>query len=265
MIMTTLPKILVAPTGARRGKSAHPALPITIDEIVETCRACAAAGAGGVHAHIRADDGSHSLDLERYRTLVERLEQEFPGWFVQVTSEAAGRYDAADQRTLIRALKPKAVTAAIRELVPDAEAEPEARALYHWASDNGVAIQHICFDRKDMDRLIGFIEDGTIPGRSHQVQLVLGSYDGSKVSRPEDIEPFIQPMLALKETQAFDWMLCAFGREETDCLLRTLELGGKARIGFENSLWNRDGRVARDNAERVSELVSLAQASGIDI
>ena len=115
--MIALPKILVAPTGARRGKSDHPALPVTIEEIVDSCRACAAAGAGGVHAHIRADDGSHSLDLERYRTLVARLEDVFPGWFVQVTSEAAGRYDAADQRTLIRSLKPKAVTAAIRELV----------------------------------------------------------------------------------------------------------------------------------------------------
>ncbi|WP_306145752.1 3-keto-5-aminohexanoate cleavage protein [Roseibium sp. MMSF_3412] len=263
--MTALPKILVAPTGARRGKSDHPALPVTIEEIIETCRACASAGAGGVHAHIRADDGSHSLDLERYRTLVARLEENFPGWFVQVTSEAAGRYDAAEQRTLIRSLKPKAVTAAIRELVPDAAAEPDAKVLYHWARDNDVTIQHICFDLKDMERLIGFIRDGTIPGSSHQVQLVLGSYDGSKVSRPEDIEPFIEPMLALGQTQNFDWMLCAFGREETDCLLRTLELGGKARIGFENSLWNRDGSVARDNAERVEELVSLARASGLKV
>lgn len=263
--MTALPKILVAPTGARRGKSDHRALPVTTEEIVETCRACAMAGAGGVHAHIRADDGSHSLDLEHYRTLVARLEDVFPGWFVQVTSEAAGRYDAADQRALIRSLKPKAVTAAIRELVPDAAAKAEAKSLYHWARDNNVTIQHICFDDTDMKRLINFIEDGTIPGRSHQVQLVLGSYDGSKVSRPEDIEPFIEPMLALKDTQDFDWMLCAFGREETDCLLRTLELGGKARIGFENSLWNRDGSVARDNAERVEELVTLARSSGLDI
>lgn len=263
--MTALPKVLVAPTGARRGKSDHPALPVTIEEIVDTCLACAAAGADGVHAHVRADDGSHSLDRERYKTLVARLENELPGWFVQVTSEAAGRYNAADQRTLIRSLRPNSVTAAIRELVPDAAAEAEAKSLYHWARDNDVTIQHICFDETDMNRLIGFIKDGTIPGRSHQVQLVLGSYDGSKVSRPEDIEAFIEPMLALKETQDFDWMLCAFGREETDCLLRTLELGGKARIGFENSLWHRDGSVARDNAERVEELVGLARASGVDI
>ena len=263
--MTALPKILVAPTGARRTKSAHPALPVTHREIVDTCRECAAAGAGGVHAHIRSDDGSHSLDLERYRTLVARLEEEFPGWFVQVTSEAAGRYDAADQLTLIRSLRPRGVTVAIRELVPDSDALPEARALYHWARDNGGTIQHICFDENDMQRLIGLIGDGTVPGRSHQVQLVLGSYDGSKVSRPEDIEPFIEPMRALEATQDFDWMLCAFGKQETDCLLRTLELGGKARIGFENSLWNRDGSVARDNAERVEELVTLARASGFDI
>ena len=263
--MTALPKILVAPTGARRDKSSHPALPITIEEIVDTCRSCAAAGAGGVHAHIRADDRTHSLDIAQYRKLIARLEEDFPGWFIQVTSEAAGRYGPADQRTLVRSLRPGSVTIAIRELVPEEEAVPEARALYHWAQDNGVKIQHICFDQTDLSRLIGFIENGTVPGRSHQVQLVLGSYDGSKVSRLEDIEPFIAPMLALKETQAFDWMLCAFGKEETDCLLRALELGGKARIGFENSLWNRDGSVARDNAERVAELVSLARSSGLEI
>ncbi|WP_375214420.1 3-keto-5-aminohexanoate cleavage protein, partial [Aquabacterium sp.] len=37
-----LPRLMVAPTGARRGKGDHPALPVTDDEIVETWRACAA-------------------------------------------------------------------------------------------------------------------------------------------------------------------------------------------------------------------------------
>lgn len=54
-----------------------------------------------------------------------------------------------------------------------------------------------------------------------------------------------------------DWGLCAFGSNETDCLIEAIHRGGKARIGFENSLWNRDGSVAADNAERVRELKGL--------
>jgi uncharacterized protein (DUF849 family) len=51
-----------------------------------------------------------------------------------------------------------------------------------------------------------------------------------------------------------DWGLCAFGPEETDCLVEAAKLGGKARVGFENSLWNADGKVAVDNAARVREV-----------
>jgi uncharacterized protein (DUF849 family) len=45
--MTPLPKIMVAPNGARRTKADHPAVPMTIAEIVETARQCYAEGAGG--------------------------------------------------------------------------------------------------------------------------------------------------------------------------------------------------------------------------
>ncbi|WP_029064918.1 3-keto-5-aminohexanoate cleavage protein [Labrenzia sp. DG1229] len=261
--MIELPKILVAPNGARRDKSAHPALPMSVEELVETCRQCAAAGAGGVHAHVRNDAGLHSLDAGRYREVIARIAEELPGWFVQITSETAGLFDARDQQELIRMMRPRSISVAIREFVPNEEILPEARRTYHWARDHNVAIQHICYSEAELNQLIGFIDDGTVPGTAHQVQLVLGSYDGGRSSRPEDIEALIKPMRDLEEQQSFDWMLCAFGPEETDCLLRALELGGKARIGFENSLWNRDGSLAKDNAERVSEIVRLAGRSSL--
>ena len=38
--------------------------------------------------------------------------------------------------------------------------------------------------------------------------------------------------------------------------------GGKTRIGFENSLYNRDGSLADSNAQRVRELVSALREAG---
>ena len=43
-----LPKLMVAPNGARPMKKDHPAVHVTISETVETAKACFDAGAGGI-------------------------------------------------------------------------------------------------------------------------------------------------------------------------------------------------------------------------
>ena len=247
-----LPPIMVAPNGARRGRADHPALPVTDDQLIETARACAQAGANGLHAHIRDADEGHLLDAGRYRDLTDRLTEAVPDMYLQVTSEAAGRYDAATQQRMIRTLKPAHVSVALREMVPHADAWPEAEEFYAWAYGNGVEIQHITYSLAELDQFIQAAESGRIPGDHHLLQLVLGTYDGSQLSRPCDIHPLVARMNA--SDHSFDWMLCAFGPEETDCLVEAARLGGKARVGFENSLWNADGSIATDNAERVREV-----------
>ena len=87
-----LPRLMVAPNGARRGKSDHPALPITLDELVTTAVSCHAAGADGLHLHIRDAEGKHSLDVGHYREAMAAVKQAAPNMFVQVTSEAAGLF-----------------------------------------------------------------------------------------------------------------------------------------------------------------------------
>lgn len=245
---------MVAPNGARRMRKDHRALPLSDDALIATARACFDAGADGLHAHIRDNEGQHLLDVGRYRAIVARLSEEVPDMYVQVTSEAAGRYDAPTQRQVMRDLKPKYVSVALREMVPTPAGWHEARAFYDWAAEQGVGIQHIVYSLPELDRLIRACESDHIPGSHHLVQLVLGTYDGTQISEPSVIEHFVSRMQASPMT--YDWMLCAFGREETECLVKAIELGGKMRVGFENSLWNADGSVAKDNAERVREVKS---------
>ena len=57
-------------------------------------------------------------------------------------------------------------------------------------------------------------------------------------------------------------MTCAFGRGEMACLERTIELGGHARVGFENAIVDATGRIAKDNAERVALVRQLARKHG---
>ena len=58
----TLPNLMVAPNGARRTKSDHPAIPVTLEETVETTKRCHAAGAEAIHFHLRDDAQQHILE-----------------------------------------------------------------------------------------------------------------------------------------------------------------------------------------------------------
>ena len=87
--------------------------------------------------------------------------------------------------------------------------------------------------------------------------LSLAATTEGQVSAPEDLLLFVaakQTLEAQLQTTT-DWACCAFGARETDCLLKAESLGGKVRIGFENNMLNTDGSLARDNAERVSDLI----------
>lgn len=256
--MTPLPRLMVAPNGARRGKADHPALPITDDELIETARACQVAGADGIHMHIRDDAGKHLLDAGRYQALLDRMGDEVPGLYMQVTSEAAGLYDTDQQQEMMRQLRPAYISIGLREMVRSPEDWPQAQDFYNWAADSGVEIQHILYAPAEVETFVDALNAGHIPGQAQSVLFVQGTYaNGPKDAVP--LEEFLAP-LAGADGISFDWMLCAFGVTETASLVRAAELGGKARVGFENSLWNADGSVAQDNAARVREVDAAIRA-----
>ena len=251
--MARLPRVMVALNGARRTKAEHPGLPITVDEIVSEAKACLEAGATGIHAHVRDDDGRHSLDPGRYRELLSALRRETPQMRVQITTESAGVYSPADQRALLRQLRPRAASVAIREMLADGDG-PAARDCYHGAAEAGAEIQHILYDNNDLLLLKSAVGKGTVPASGLRTLLVLGRYDLQSPARLGDLAPRRELLAA--ELPAADHAVCAFGPAETEILWTVLRCGGKIRVGFENNLHMRDGRLAPDNAARVREVLS---------
>ena len=108
--------LMVAPNGARKTKVDHPFLPVTSPELVQTALACWQAGAQGLHAHIRNTDQSHLLDAGRYRELLALLKETVPDLEIQVTTEAAGTYQAPEQRQLVLDLRPEWISLSVREM-----------------------------------------------------------------------------------------------------------------------------------------------------
>ena len=84
--------------------------------------------------------------------------------------------------------------------------------------------------------------------------LVIGHYSG-KVSNPENIPLFLEK---LKEHNInADWAVCAFAKEELSCLKTAIKLGGKIRVGFENSILMPDGQIAPNNETKVKAAKAL--------
>ena len=248
-----LPRLMVAPNGARLQKSDHPAIPITLPEMLACAADCAKAGADGLHLHIRDQRGHHLLDAGVYREAVAALAQQCPDLTVQITTEAVGIYSPAEQRAVALESGCAHVSVSVREISRDGPAF--ATQFFADCAARGIHAQHILYDLADAELLAGLVPAAQLSSPELQVLFVLGRYSATRNSDPAELDPFIGWMDALGIRP--DWAVCAFGAGETACLLRSAKLGGKCRLGFENSTLMADGSIAPSNAARVAEMVAL--------
>ncbi|PIE16279.1 MAG: 3-keto-5-aminohexanoate cleavage protein [Rhodobacterales bacterium] len=247
------PFIMVAPNGARRSKADHPAVPITMSEIVETGRACHAAGADALHLHVRDDQGAHSLDPGRYRETLEALAGAVPGLRIQITTEAVGIYDVAQQLACLEQVRPGWASISVREIARDTDLAPR---VYAACADMGCEVQHILYDTDDATLLKRWQAEGVVRPGQGSVVFALGRYASGQTSAPSDLDPFLTAL-----PDAPNWMLCAFGPQEHACLVHGASKGGSLRVGFENSLLRADGRPHADNAASVAALCNLLEGT----
>lgn len=224
--------LMAAPTGARKTKADHPALPITIPETVATAAACAAEGADAFHLHVRDAAGLHSIDPGLYAEALAELASAVPDLPIQVTTEAAGVFDVQTQHDTLARLKPTWASICLRDLARDPVL---GRRIYAMCADQGTQIQHIVFDAADAQLLADLQSEGTLD-ETVSVILVLGRYTADMNSDPADLQPLLDALPPIGP-----WMLCAFGPAEHACLRAAHALGGDLRVGFENSTQQADG------------------------
>lgn len=257
--MAWTPLILtVAPNGARRTRDDHPALPVTPAELARTAAACLDAGAAMLHLHVRDAAGGHSLDADAYRAAIDAVRAAVGRRLViQVTTEAAGVYGAGEQMALVRALRPEAVSLAVRELVPDGAGERAAGEFFAWLDDQPIMAQLILYSADDVRHYRDLHARGLLGARDHSLLFVLGRYAGGQGGEPLELLDFLR--LHDGDTP---WAVCAFGPREHACCVAAAALGGHVRVGFENNLALRDGRTAPDNAALVAQMRAAAGALG---
>ena len=254
--------LAVAPNGGRRTKADHPALPLTVDELVAEAPGWRDAGASLLHLHVRDGEGAHSLSPALYGEAIEKLRAVIgDGMVIQITTEAVGRFSRQEQMDTVRATRPEAASIALRELAPEQADRQIFAAFIAWMHDNRIAPQIILYDRADLDRLLAWTKDGAIDASALSVLYVLGRYSTSQTGNPVDLLAF----LGVEEPPFRDWMMCAFGANELRCAALAALLNGHVRVGFENNLYLPGGKLAARNADLVGETAQTLKALHVDL
>ena len=255
--------ISVAPNGARKTKKDHPNLPMTAAELAVEAKRCQEAGAALLHLHVRDSEGNHTLDSDTYREAIAAVRKEVGDKLViQATSEAVGIYTPEQQMRMVREVRPEAVSLAVKEIIPDDNAEKEAASFLAWVHKEQILPQYILYSEAELRRFDALVKRGVIPGDVHSVLFVLGRYTKGQTSSPTDLLDYLQ---AARELNYFDaperfiWTVCAFGALEAACMVTATALGGNPRIGFENNQFLSNGTVAENNAALIGQFCSMAQ------
>jgi uncharacterized protein (DUF849 family) len=248
--------IAVAPTGARRGKADHPRLPIGIAEIARDAAEALEAGAAMIHLHVRDAKGRHTLEAELYRDAIAEVRRTVgERLLVQITTEAVGRYRPDEQMAVVDAVRPEAVSIALREILPEGGDETAVARFFARTAARATAVQIIVFGAAELARAEAFAARGVLPERFSTLA-VLGRHSPAGATQAE-LDAYLAAGFSGRP-----WMVCAFGPGEAGFAAQAAQAGGDARVGFENNLHLPDGTVAPSNAAIVAAAADEARASG---
>ena len=210
-----------------------------------------------IHLHVRDEQQKHSLAPEHYRAALKEVEAAVgERMLIQVTSEAAGVYGAAEQMDAMLTLGPGCISAGLREFVPDETALQRGADFFGRLHELGTLVQYILYSPEDVRWYEQLCSEGVIPKSPNLVLFVMGRYGAQTYGA--DLLP---AYLAELHSQS-PWMVCAFGEQEPVVMQQAIELGGHCRVGFENNLWLPDGSVAADNSALIKLVADMGLQQG---
>ncbi len=239
-----------APNGARRTQTEHRSIPITPDELAACALELRELSVAVLHLHVRDKNGRHTLDYERYAAAIAAIETAVGNdLIIQVTTESVGQYDAAEQMAIVRELRPRAVSLALKELCPDEKSEKDASKFFAWLVRERIWPQYIVYSPQELQRFDKLRKDGLFGEERPFCMLVLGQYSNNVDGTVGDLDA----MLAATDCSAFPWSVCCFGPHENAVAHCADAAFGHVRIGFENNIQLQDGSRADDNAMLISQ------------
>jgi uncharacterized protein (DUF849 family) len=251
---TTL--ITVAPTGAESAKADAPALPVTLEELVQTAEECEAAGAAVIHVHIRDDAAEPTLDPVRLRDTVQALRQQ-TGLIVQLSTGGAVT-DPYEHRLRVLDAEPDSCSLTCGTVNFGDEVFmnpwPFMVELFQRTQELEIVPEFELFDLGHIAALRRLLAACGLPYGGHvHCDLVMGVPGGM----PGDARTLVAAVEALPEGAT--WSATGVGRTTLPVMYAALAAGGHLRVGMEDTLTYAKGQPVIGNAQLVDRAATLAR------
>ncbi len=252
--------ICVAITGSLPRKEMNPAVPITVDEQVESTQAAFEAGASICHAHVRNDDQTPSSDPEKFARLKEGLERYCPGMIIQFST--GGRSGSGKERGGMLSLRPDMASLTVGSNNFPTRVYENPPDLVEWLASEmlmyEVKPEVEAFDLSHIHQAAIMQADGRLRGAAY-VQFVMGV----KNAMPADKDVFDYYVKTVERLlPGSEWCAAGIGRHQIEVNEWCVAAGGHARTGLEDNIRMSKHTLAPSNAalvERVTELCAEYQ------
>ncbi|MEC8091720.1 MAG: 3-keto-5-aminohexanoate cleavage protein [Pseudomonadota bacterium] len=249
--------ICVAITGSVPRKEDNPAVPITVDEQVESTQAAFEAGATICHAHVRNDDQTTSSDPEKFARLKEGLEKHCPGMIIQFST--GGRSGAGPERGGMLPLRPDMASLTVGSNNFPTRVYENPPDLVDWLASEMITYdikpEIEAFDLSHIFQAAKMQEDGRLKGPAY-VQFVMGVKNAMPVDR-EVFDFYLHTMKRLLPDS--EWCAAGIARHQIEVNEWCVAAGGHARTGLEDNIrMNRD-TLAPSNTALVERVVELCE------
>lgn len=247
--------ICVAITGSLPTKANNPAVPITVDEQVESTHEAFEAGATILHAHVRNDDQTPSSDPEKFARLKEGVETHCPGMIIQFST--GGRSGAGRERGGMLPLKPDMASLSVGSNNFPNRVYENPPDLIDWLAGEmrayEVKPEIEAFDLSHIHQAAKMHADGRIPDTPY-IQFVMGV----KNAMPADKDVFDYYVKTVERlVPGGEW--CAAGIGPAQILLNewAVAAGGHARAGLEDNVRLDKETLAPSNAALIKRVVDI--------
>jgi uncharacterized protein (DUF849 family) len=260
----------------------HPNFPFKPEHLAQEALDAAAAGASIIHVHVRdPETGAPNQNMEHYRTVVNLIREKNTDVILNVTTGPGCMWfpKSAEEPGLPDLEKTLMFTAERRiehilDLKPDMctldictmnlwggiamNLEMIVGKMGTMCQDAGVLTEIECFEAGDFVFADDLMEKGLIP-KNAPFTFVLGT----KYGLPATTEAMIYSKNQIPRGAQFTGF--GISRHSFPMAAQSVLLGGHMRVGFEDTIYLRKGKLANNNAELVQHGAEIIDRLGGEI
>jgi uncharacterized protein (DUF849 family) len=282
--------ITCAVTGSIHTPSMSEHIPITAAEIAEAAIGAAQAGAAVVHLHARdPQDGRPDQSPEAFAPFLQVIKQR-TDVVVNITTGGAATMPIEERVRPAATFKPEVASLNMGSMNfglfpmlqrfttfkhewerPYLEGSHERifkntfkdiEYILTTCAENGTRFEIECYDIGHLYTLAHFADRGIVKPPFF-VQSVFGILGGIGPHH-EDVSHMRRTADRLFGDQ-YRWSVLGAGRNQMPIAAMSVAMGGNVRVGLEDSLWIGPGRLAKSNAEQVTQVRGIIESLGLDI